>query len=59
MTLLVRVYVETYSADGTPALLREYVMDHDNPSQRSVLGQQCHYAFRAGQGIATIPEVTE
>jgi hypothetical protein len=36
---------------GTP--FRSYRMDHDDPSQRRVLGEQCRNAFSAGQTIVT------
>lgn len=31
-------------------------MDHDDPAQRRVLGEQCRSAFEAGQCVVTIPE---
>jgi hypothetical protein len=35
--------------------VREYVMDHDDPAQRRVLGEQCRNAFEGGQTILTTP----
>lgn len=34
---------------------RDYVMDHNDPSQRRVLGEQCRNAFEGGQVIVTRP----
>lgn len=36
-------------------LIRQYVMDHDDPAQRRVLGEQCRNAFEAGQSVSTAP----
>ena len=36
-------------------LVRQYVMDHDDPAQRRVLGEQCRNAFEAGQSVNTAP----
>ena len=33
-----------------------YRMNHDDPTQRRVLGEQCRNAFEAGQCVVTIPE---
>lgn len=33
-----------------------YRMNHDDPAQRRVLGEQCRNAFEAGQCVVTIPE---
>ena len=35
--------------------LRDFVMDHEDPTQRRVLGEQCRNAFEAGQIILTMP----
>lgn len=37
------------------APIRQYVMDHDDASQRKVLGMQCRNAFEGGQVIVTYP----
>jgi len=37
------------------AVVRDYIMNHENPAERATLGEQCHNAFRAGQSITTIP----
>lgn len=34
----------------------EYTMNHNNPAERRVLGEQCRNAFEAGQVIVTYPE---
>lgn len=34
-------------------LVRRYDMDHDDPAQRRVLGEQCRNAFEGGQRIVT------
>lgn len=54
---MLKVNVEIYSSveayeEGEEALA-SYVMDHDDPAQRRVLGEQCRNAFEAGQMIVT------
>lgn len=51
MSLIVQVVV--YSPSGQ--VFRKYTIDHDDPMQRRVLGEQCRNAFEAGQSIRTIP----
>ena len=46
------VQVEVWSASG---LIASYVIDHNDPSQRRVLGEQCRSALEAGQSIKTTP----
>lgn len=41
--------------DGSERI-RQYVMDHDDPAQRRVLGEQCRNAFEGGQKIVTYPK---
>jgi hypothetical protein len=48
------VRVEVWAANG--ALVRAYTMNHDDPTQRRVLGEQCRNAFEGGQRIVTYPE---
>ena len=48
----IRVIVEAYDE----RLIADYVMDHDDVKQRRVLGEQCSYAFRAGQAVTTYAE---
>lgn len=36
--------------------LRNYVINHDDPKSRRVLGEQCRNAFEGGQVIVTMPE---
>lgn len=49
--LLIKVTI----TDKSGAIIRRYVMDHNDPAQRSVLGQQCRLAFEAGQTVQTVP----
>lgn len=32
-----------------------YTMDHNDPAQRRILGEQCRNAFEAGQCVLTYP----
>lgn len=36
-------------------VFRSYTMDHNDPAQRRVLGEQCRNAFEAGQCVLTYP----
>lgn len=45
--------VEVWGQNGV--LLRLYQMNHDDPVQRRVLGEQCRNAFEGGQRIVTYP----
>lgn len=47
------VKVEVYSVENN--ILKRYVMNHNDPAQRKVLGMQCRAAFEAGQSIYTKP----
>ena len=47
------VHVEVWAANG--ALIRAYTMNHDDRTQRQVLGEQCGNAFEGGQRIVTYP----
>ena len=49
MKIVVEVWIQE-------KLYRKYVMDHDDPSQRRVLGEQCRNAFKGGQKIVTYPQ---
>lgn len=49
--LLVKVMVSNMEGN----MLKRYVMDHNDPAQRKVLGMQCRAAFEAGQSIYTKP----
>ncbi len=33
----------------------DYTMNHDDPAQRRVLGEQCRNAFEGGQVVLTCP----
>lgn len=48
------IKVQIFNSNGT--LLRSYTMDHDDQTQRRVLGEQCRYAFEAGQSVTTTPK---
>lgn len=50
MSLFVKVKISDDSG-----LVREYVIDHDDPVQRRTLGEQCRNAFEAGQSVETKP----
>lgn len=55
---MLQVRVEVYGGvnemiAGEP--YRTYVMNHDDPAQRRVLGEQCRNAFEAKQCIVTYP----
>jgi len=34
-------------------IVADYVMDHDDQTQRKVMGEQCGNALRAGQTVTT------
>lgn len=51
MSLIIKVTIS--NRDGT--VLKQYFMDHDSAEQRRVLGEQCRYAFEAGQTVNTSP----
>lgn len=44
-----------YRGKHSDGLVRYYLMNHDDPAQRRVLGEQCRNAFEAGQLIVTWP----
>lgn len=44
---------DSYRYDFDP--FRTYYMDHNDPAQRRVLGEQCRNAFEGGQVIVTFP----
>lgn len=46
------VHVEVWTDNRQ---LRHYTMNHDDPVQRRVLGEQCRNAFEGGQRIVTYP----
>ncbi len=41
--------------DANGFVFREYTMDHNDPAQRRVLGEQVRNAFEAGQCVITYP----
>lgn len=56
MSLKVQVLVFAYNANiNVDAPKVAYQMDHDDPTQRRVLGAQCRAAFEAGQTVLTHP----
>jgi len=54
MTTPFWIIVEVSTWHGEP--IREYLMDHNDPAQRRVLGEQCRNAFEAGQQVWTCPK---
>jgi hypothetical protein len=40
--------------DGFKPII-EYGMNHNDPAQRRVLGEQCRNAFEGGQVVVTVP----
>lgn len=49
------LYISVVVMDSEGLDIANYVMDHDDPVQRRVLGEQCRNAFEAGQSITTSP----
>jgi uncharacterized protein YicC (UPF0701 family) len=41
--------------DMKAVIYRLYDVDHNDPAQRRVLGEQCRNAFEAGQCVLTYP----
>lgn len=56
MKIRVEVYPDVRALDEKLPPLVEYTMDHDDPRQRRVLGEQCRNAFEGGQCVVTFPE---
>lgn len=50
----VHVSMEDFCRGHGP--IRRYEMDHDDPIQRRVLGEQCRNAFEGGQCVVTRPK---
>lgn len=52
-----RIQVEVYKTpDLNPdELIVSYIMEHDNITERRVLGEQCRNAFEGGQTVVTHP----
>ena len=48
------INVQILNRDGT--LFRSFTMNHDSQTERRVLGEQCRYAFEAGQAVTTTPK---
>lgn len=56
MKVRVEIYADVHAMDaGDEPPLHEYTMDHNDPAQRRVLGEQCRNAFSAGQCVVTFP----
>lgn len=36
-------------------IVADFIVDHDDPVQRRVLGEQCRNAFDGGQTVTTFP----
>lgn len=47
--------VQVTVRDTSGKVLKQYVMNHEAPNERAVLGEQCFAAFRARQSVATTP----
>lgn len=57
MKVCVEVFDSLLAFERTPDFpLRYYMMNHNDPAERRVLGEQCRNAFEAGQVIVTYPE---
>lgn len=56
---MLKVRVEVYQSIASYEIgekpFRFYIMNHDVPIERKVLGAQCRNAFEAGQVIVTYP----
>lgn len=50
---MLAVRVTITNRDGS--VVASYTIDHDDPAQRRVLGEQCRNAFEAGQAVSTTP----
>lgn len=48
-----RSSTKAYVHDGL--IYRDYIIDHNDPAQRRVLGEQCRNTFEAGQCVITYP----
>ncbi|URA06948.1 hypothetical protein Pfeifenkraut_BL30051 [Xanthomonas phage Pfeifenkraut] len=46
--------IDTFEDGAEP--FRSYTMNHDDPAERRVLGEQCRNAFEGGQVIVTYPK---
>lgn len=46
---------DAYQNKHSRGLVRYFLMDHNDPAQRRVLGEQCRSAFEAGQLVMTWP----
>lgn len=56
MKVCVEVHSSLDSFEDAEKPFRCYVMNHDDPGERRVLGEQCRNAFEAGQVIVTYPK---
>ncbi len=50
-----KAFRDAYQNKHSRGLVRYFLMDHDDPTQRRVLGEQCLNAFDGGQMIVTWP----
>lgn len=55
MKVHVEVYASIAALENSDPPLADYIMDHNDPEQRRVLGMQCRNAFEAGQCVLTWP----
>jgi len=56
MKVCVEVHMNLDSFEDGNKPFRCYTMNHDDPAERRVLGEQCRNAFEAGQVIVTYPK---
>ncbi len=55
MQIHVEIYANRQQFWDCADPIRSYWMDHSDPAQRRVLGEQCRNAFEAGQVVVTGP----
>lgn len=55
MKVMVTVFRSLHSFNRYDGWIARYIMDHDDPAQRRVLGEQVRNAFEAGQVVLTHP----
>jgi len=56
MKVCVEVHSSLDSFEDGEKPFRCYVMNHNDPGERRVLGEQCRNAFEGGQVIVTYPK---
>lgn len=56
MKVCVEVHLNFDDFEDAKKPWRSYTMNHDDPSERRVLGEQCRNAFEGGQVVVTYPK---